>query len=595
MTADARRAREILDGLLPRPRSVNPGSDLVDDCDERVVIDASAPVKAEGYVLEVDRDGIVITAPDEAGAFYGRCTLAQLRHLNPHGLPSCRISDWPDFPVRGVMIDISRDKVPTIATLEQLVELLASWKVNQLQLYMEHTFAYRGHDAVWAAASALTADDLARLDSFCRARFMELVPNQNTLGHMERWLWHPRYHSLAIAPEGRVDGFGLRHPASTLDPSNPGSLELVRDLLGQLGSCFTSNKMHVGLDEPWELPPGSGAEYMTWMRQLRESREMDQRTMLVWGDRISADRSLVPQLPEDVVVCEWGYEDWHPFGEKLSELSAGGRETWVCPGTSSWLSILGRTGNMVRNCSKAAAEGLAGGATGYLVTDWGDMGHLQHLPISYPGFAYAAAVSWCWEQNRSIDLAAALSLHVLDDPSMEIGGALIALGNTYDLLSCQFPNLSTLVLHLYFPQLTLGDGFTVGLRAEDLEKVEEHLIRAVASLDAAQPRSEDGALVMDELRASAALVSLLTRDALSRLQGDGTLDSVPAPQRDHFARELASLTEHYRELWLARNRAGGLVRSVAWLEHLIQCYNDGHADPDWAGPDISLGFQAQEL
>ncbi len=599
MSSGSRRAQQRLDGLLPRPRSVKAGDELVEDRDEQVFIDASpdsrSKGRSQGYVLEVASDRIVITATDEAGAFYGGCTLAQLRRLNPHGLPSCRIEDWPDFPVRGVMIDISRDKVPALSTLESLVDLLASWKINQLQLYMEHTFAYEGHEEVWAAASALTPEEVLHLDAFCRARFVELVPNQNTLGHMERWLWHPRYHDLAIAPAGRVDGFGLSHPASTLDPSNPGSLALVRDLLGQLGSCFESRRFHVGLDEPWELPAEAANEYLSWMRDLRALDELDTKTMLVWGDRISSDPSMISQLPEGVVVCEWGYEDWHPFAEKLAALSAEGREAWVCSGTSSWLSILGRTGNMVRNCSKAAKEGLGGGATGYLITDWGDMGHLQYLPISYPGFAYGAGVSWCWEQNRSIDLATALSLHVFDDPSMEMGGAAVALGDTYDLLSCQFPNLSTLVLHLYFPQLALGVGFTAGLSVQDLNRVEEYLVHAVASLDSAQPRSEDAVLAVDELRSATALVSLLARDGIARLEGDGTLSSLPAPQRGNFARELAPLIEHHRELWLARNRGGGLARSVAWLEHLRECYETGETDPGWAGPDISLGFGPGEL
>ena len=53
------------------------------------------------------------------------------------------------------MLDVSRDKVPTIATLTALVDRLASLKVNQVQLYSEHTFAYRDHPEVHAAASPL--------------------------------------------------------------------------------------------------------------------------------------------------------------------------------------------------------------------------------------------------------------------------------------------------------------------------------------------------------------------------------------------------------------------------------------------------------
>ena len=46
------------------------------------------------------------------------------------------------FAVRSYMLDISRDKVPTMGTLKQLVDILARFDYNQFQLYTEHTFAY---------------------------------------------------------------------------------------------------------------------------------------------------------------------------------------------------------------------------------------------------------------------------------------------------------------------------------------------------------------------------------------------------------------------------------------------------------------------
>src|SRR5205085_841863 len=105
-------------------------------------------------------------------------------------LPELRINDSPDFAVRGIMLDISRDKVPTMPTLFALVDLFAELKINQLQLYTEHTFAYANHPDVWRDASPMTPDEIKTLDAYCRTKFIELVPNQNSFGHMERWLKH---------------------------------------------------------------------------------------------------------------------------------------------------------------------------------------------------------------------------------------------------------------------------------------------------------------------------------------------------------------------------------------------------------------------
>ena len=58
---------------------------------------------------------------------------------------------------------------------------------------------------------------------------------------------------------------------------------------------------------------------------------------------------------------------------------------WVCPGTSSWNSLVGRWPNARANVLDAAESGLAAGARGFLLTDWGDNGHWQHLPVSFLG------------------------------------------------------------------------------------------------------------------------------------------------------------------------------------------------------------------
>ncbi len=135
-------------------------------------------------------------------SFMRAVTLAQLVALSGGALPVCEIEDAPDFEARGVMLDISRDKVPTMATLFELVDRLAALKINQLQLYTEHTFAYRGHEEVWRDASPMTPEEIRELDVYCLERCVELVPNQNSFGHLERWLALPRYAPLAELPQG---------------------------------------------------------------------------------------------------------------------------------------------------------------------------------------------------------------------------------------------------------------------------------------------------------------------------------------------------------------------------------------------------------
>jgi hexosaminidase len=567
--------------LLPVPRELELTGAMRPAASATHRVDPSLP--SQGYLLSIDDSGVDLAGADEAGLFYGEATLAQLHRAYDGSLPIGVIRDHPDFEVRGVMLDVSRDKVPTTATLHALVERLAGLKVNQVQLYSEHTFAYRNHPEVHRAASPFTAEEILELDAFCRARHVELVPNQNCLGHMNRWLLHERYRPLAIAPDGFTDPYGIARGPMTIEPRDPGSLALVRGLLAELLPLFTSHRVHVGLDEAWELPHERIDDFLDWVATLRALPELAGREVLMWGDMLTGDRDLLARLPADVTVCEWGYDDWYPFDERCATLAEAGRHFWVAPGTSSWLSILGRVTNARTTCRNAAAAGLAHGARGYLNTDWGDSGHLQQSVISEPPFAYAAAVSWCLETNADVDLARALSTHVFDDESGGLADALLAVGDAHRLVTPQFPNMSAIVANLYYPQLPVGRGLTKGLTGDELDAVVDRLEEARQSVDHARSARSDAGLLVDETRFGIDLVELLLDDARARLEGDGHLRSVPEDARDGLARRLGVLTERYRGLWLSRNRPGGLDDSVGWLANLRSAYQTGRPDPAWGG------------
>jgi len=567
--------------LLPRPRSLELGDRRVP---YRLAYERMASsLPPEGYELRIGDDGVEVVAADEAGRFYAHATLAQLQSLHDGEVPVGRVRDHPDLPVRGVMLDVSRDKVPTMSTLRALVDRLSSWKVNQLQLYSEHTFAYRNHDEVHAAASPFTADEILDLDTYCRARYIELVPNQNCLGHMNRWLRHDRYRSLALAPDGFVDEWGMTRTAMTIDPANPDSLALIRELLAELLPLFRSRRVHVGLDEAWELPKSRMDEFLQWVTTLRSLPELTGREMLMWGDMIAGERDLIRQLPAGVTVCEWGYDDWHPFSERTALLAECAVPFWVAPGTSSWLTVVGRVTNAIGNCRVAAEAALAHGGGGYLNTDWGDQGHLQQLPVSDPGFAYGAAVSWCLDTNADLDLGAALSAHCYDDPTGELAAAVLELGDAHRVATPQFPNMSTIVLHLYFPQLTLGRGMTRGLTTVELDRLAEVVADAHQRVERARSRRTDADALVDEVQWGADVVALLADDARARLGGDGTIGSVAASSRARFASRLTALTDRHRTLWLRRNRPGGLDDSCSWLDNLHRAYSTGEPDREWGG------------
>jgi hexosaminidase len=537
-----------------------------------------APERAadpQGYELVVGASGIQITAGGPAGVFYGICTLIQMLEQAGGELPGVRIVDRPDFAVRGVMLDISRDKVPTMATLLELVDTLASWKVNQLQLYVEHTFAYRAHAEVWAQASPITGDDILLLDQFCRERFVELVPNQNSFGHMHRWLRHTRYAPLAEVRDGFSTPWGWRPGSFSLAAVNPGSLELLRGMYDELLPHFSSRLFNVGLDETFDLGQGQSKEaceqlgvgrvYLDFLHKVYAEVRARDHTMQFWGDIIIKHPELIGELPADAIAMEWGYEADHPFATNCPQFAAAGIPFYVCPGTSSWCSLAGRTDNALGNLRGAAEHGLRNGAVGFLNTDWGDLGHWQPLPVSYLGLLAGAAYSWAFDANRDRDIAAALDVHAFHDSAGVMGRLAYDLGNVYRSEGLQRHNSSVLFWVLQWPaeQLRANAPREAG-SSQVFDLADAAIERAVAGLAGARMQRPDAALVSREFALAAAMMHHAGRRARFVLAGTGT--------GAELDRDMAAMLEEYRAVWLARNRPGGLADSAGRLEGARQDY-----------------------
>ena len=206
--------------LLPAPRSLkvlrgtftlplrNPGSAV------HFIHSPAAPAHPEGYALTINESGVRIEYRAVAGLRAGVATFRQLMREYTVCFPCLKIRDWPDFARRGVMLDISRGRVPKLETLLDLVERLADFKINEFQLYTEHTFAYRNYKSVWKDWGALTGAEIRRLDARCRELGIDLVPNQNSFGHLRYFLEHPKVKKLAEVSEPYEGSTGdfLRFP-----------------------------------------------------------------------------------------------------------------------------------------------------------------------------------------------------------------------------------------------------------------------------------------------------------------------------------------------------------------------------------------------
>jgi len=452
--------------------------------------------------------------------------------------------------------------VPTMETLYHLVDMLSEWKINQLQLYTEHTFAYFAHPIVWENASPMTGEDIMALDAYCKSRFVELVPNQNSFGHMERWLKHDKYNSMAEAPKGCDTIWGWR-PAFSLCPGDKRTIPLVAGLFDELLPHFTSGMLNVGCDETVDLgcgrskkackERGKGRVYLDFLLQIHRLVEDRGKKMQFWGDIIIQHGELIPELPSNVIALEWGYEYDHPFPEHSAILGKSGVPFYVCPGTSSWNTICGRTDNTIGNIANAAKNGLKNGAIGMLNTDWGDNGHWQPLSVSYLGFMVGAMASWNAEADLRKDLARSLSLHAFGDPTGSAGQALYDMGNLYQCFGKRTFNMSALWLALFRP---MTDPAFEDVSPDEFEAVKNLLPDIAGTFSEEKMTAQDAGIVRQEF--DHLLKTLEYSAELGKAIAAGEKPQRTGP--DHTA-----LKNRHKRVWRLRNRPGGLSDSLSKL------------------------------
>lgn len=363
--------------------------------------------QGEAYRLQIAPEKIVLFSGTAAGFLYATQTLRQIIRQCGASLPVVEITDAPDIPVRGFYHDVTRGRVPTMEYLKKTVDTCVFYKINQLQLYVEHSYLFQAFHGLFADRDPLTAEDIRELDVYCLERNVELVPSLSSFGHLYELLRTRQYAHLCELTVDPEEPFSLydRMAHHTLDVSNPESEALVKSLITEYAALFTSDKFNICSDETFDLGKGKNKEvaqepggttklYMDFLGKLCKIVKDLGKTPMFWGDILQEFPEKSNLLPEDTICLYWNYEP-EAVDDKLKGLVDNGiRNLYVCPGVHGWNHLINRYDHAYANIAKVC--GFAGKyhAQGVLVTDWGDYGHVNHPEFSIPGLIYAAAFSW---------------------------------------------------------------------------------------------------------------------------------------------------------------------------------------------------------
>lgn len=282
-------------------------------------LSADKKLGEEGYAIKIT-DRVAISAPTPTGLYWSTRTLLQLAEQNQErSLPQGTIRDYPDYPLRGFMIDCGRKFIP-MAYLQDLVKIMAYYKMNTLQVhlndngfkqYFEHNWdktyaAFRLESETYPGLTARDGSYSKRefidFQKQAASNFVEIIPEIDVPAH-----------SLALThykPEIGSKEYGMDH----LDLFKPETYEFVDALFKEYlegdNPVFVGKRVHIGTDEYSNAKKDVVEKFRAFTDHYIRFVEGFGKQAVVWG-ALSHAKGDTPVKSENVVMNAWynGYAD----------------------------------------------------------------------------------------------------------------------------------------------------------------------------------------------------------------------------------------------------------------------------------------------
>lgn len=280
----------------------------------------------QGYQLEIT-ELATITAPCDEGVFYGTRTLLQLLRQS-YTISGGTAHDWPDYPQRGLMVDVGRQYF-SLSWLENRIRDLAYLKYNFFHLHFSDNFGFRleneRHPEI-VSQPFYSKADIRALQELASKYHITIVPEIDVPGHLDA--------ALAEHPELRLASETGYRQSGDLDLANEAAYTFVRDLLEEYIPLFSGPCWHLGADE-YLLHGGTysdfpqlekeariryGAQacakdiYLGFVNWAHEIVKSYGKTTRVWSDGLYGGEAITPAA-EHII-----YEHWVSWGLSPREI-----------------------------------------------------------------------------------------------------------------------------------------------------------------------------------------------------------------------------------------------------------------------------------
>lgn len=263
------------------------------------------PACAEGYALRAAAERASLTSRGEAGLYYGLQTLRQLSENGP--VPAAEIVDWPAFSLRSDYLDL-RNIYPTYENLLGFIEEMSRYKLNTLVVEWEDKIPFEKLAKLRHPTQAFTRAQFDGLMQTARDHYIDVIPLQQSFGHLEYALKQPEYLRLREMPD----------TPGEMCPLREGAFELAEALIQDTAALHPDTPyLHLGCDEVWGL---GGSQECKESGQTRERIAIDfinrlanaacraGKIPIIWHDMIEkAPQEEINRLDRRLVVAIWLY------------------------------------------------------------------------------------------------------------------------------------------------------------------------------------------------------------------------------------------------------------------------------------------------
>ena len=543
-------------------------------------------IPKEGYKIEIVDDIIHCYYSDTSGAFYASKTLEQIL-LNKE-IYNLDIYDYPQTKVRGYMLDISRDKVASVETIKKVIDLMADLKMNHFELYVEgFSFEYKSFKKYLLKDGYIKVKEYLEIQEYCKKRFIDFVGNVNGFGHMAKWLELDDFKDLAVAPDG-IFLWGRWRKPTTLNPLDDRSINLVKKIYKDIIPLTTSEFFNMNFDEPFELGHGRtegmdrGDLYIDYMTKAYNEIKKYKKIPLIWGDVLLKHMDKLDRLPKDMVFIDWGYDSNYPFDRHAKVLKSKDIKFMTAPGTTSWCSFLGRYLDWHENILNACLANYHYGGEGVLLTDWGDFGHLQFLPVSYAPLMYCGLLTWSMKEGEILNVRDYLNMYYGDKNNV-IGDLLLDL-SSYNKYDVSYNGNGTKSFYYFMWMVaSMNDGKdnpieyykskigSTNIPYEKFKLVGSFFDNKLKEFNYVSSDLVEFNQTKAELTQSIKLIRMIHKVSLA------FNESVNVKERIKYLEEVIkaknSFISNQKKLWKARNKTGGLLASLSYIESFMEFTN----------------------